>query len=253
MPFGILSQCTAGNKQQPNSFLPHLTDIGARIREAQYQTFLEFYKAGDKNIGFASSYDLRRASYHPGVKIPAGERMARWALATQYEMEDKFRWLPPMIKEMNAQDGAIVLNFGQQVTAPADGSPMAGFAIAGEDKRFQPATTTYRVISKDSRGRAKYDARVLVLRSSLVPNPVHYRYAWGRNPMGNIQMKYARTPLATQRSDDWTNGDLLKALTGKDAEDPLVLSRGEKRQLSDALASEDRRRLVEEAKAILQE
>ena len=71
--------------------------------------------------------------------------------------------------------------------------------------------------------------------------------------MGNIQMKGARTPLATQRSDDWTNGDLLKALAGKGAEDPLVLSRGEKGQLSQALEGEDLRRLKEEAKAILRQ
>ena len=100
LPFGILSQCVAGDVQDLNHFLPYLTDTGARIREAQYQTFLEFYKAGDKNIGFASSYDLHHVSYHPQVKVPAGERLARWALATQYGMEDEFAWLPPMITEM---------------------------------------------------------------------------------------------------------------------------------------------------------
>jgi sialate O-acetylesterase len=254
MPFGILSQCTAGNVQRPDDFLTKITDIGARIREAQYQTFLEFYKAGDKHIGFTSTYDLRRASYHPGLKIPAGERIARWALATQYGMEKEFRWLPPMIKEKKVQDGAMVLTFDEQIAAPADGSPMTGFAIAGKDMKFQPATTTYRVISKDSRGREKHDTKTLILNSSLVPNPVHYRYAWGRNPMGNVQRKSPRDiPLATQRSDTWTNGDFLKALTGKDAESPVVLSRGEKRQLQEALQKEDRRRLEAEAQAILQE
>jgi sialate O-acetylesterase len=254
MPFGILSQCTAGSVQRPDDFLTKITDIGARVREAQYQTFLEFYKAGDKNIGFASTYDLRRASYHPGVKVPAGERIARWALATYYGMEKEFQWLPPMLKEMNVQDGALVLTFDQQVAAVADGSPMTGFAIAGKDMKFQPATVNYRLLSKDSRGRAKYDTQTLILKSPLVPEPVHFRYAWGRSPMGNLQRKSPRDiPLATQRSDRWTNGDLLKALTGKDAEDPDVLSRGEKNQLRSALASEDRRRLVEEAKALLEQ
>ncbi|HUT12257.1 MAG TPA: hypothetical protein VMY42_17295 [Thermoguttaceae bacterium] len=255
MPFGILSQCTAGNKQNLNDFLTHLTDIGARIREAQYQTFLEFYKAGDKNIGFTSTYDLRRASYHPQLKIPAGERIARWALATQYGMEEEFLWLPPMLKEMKVQDGAIVLTFDQAVAPVSDGSAMAGFAIAGKDMKFQPATTTYRVIGKDSRGSEEYDTKVLILKSSLVPEPVHYRYAWARSPMGNIRAKgYTDDiPLPTQRSDNWTNADLLKALTGKDAVDAGLLSRGEKSQLKETLESEDRRRLVEEAKALLQQ
>jgi len=251
MPFGILSQCVAGKVQDLNNFLPYMTDIGARLREAQYQTFLEFYKAGDKNIGFASTYDLRHVSYHPRVKITAGERTARWALATQYEgLEDKFNWLPPTIKDMKVQDDALVLTFDQKVAPVADGSPVEGFAIAGKDGKFQPAKANFRVISKDRR-RTKYDNTTLLLTSSLISKPVHYRYAWGRNPMGNLLCK--SVPLATQRSDSWTNGDLLKTLTGKDPVEPGVLNRGENRQLSQALANEDRRRLVEEAKALLKQ
>jgi sialate O-acetylesterase len=253
MPFGILSQCTAGKVQDLNDFLPYLTDIGARIREAHYQTFLEFYKAGDKNIGFASTYDLRHTSYHPRVKIPAGERIARWALATQYGLEGKFTWLPPMIKEMKVQDGAIFLTFeGKGVTATGDGAPMAGFAIAGEDMKFQPAEVSNMVIGKKGRS-LQYDNTIVVLKSPLVPEPVHYRYAWGRSPMGNIQARDGRVPLATQRSDKWTNADLLKALTGLDAEDPGQLSRGEGNALRNALASEDHRRKIAEAQALLEQ
>ena len=252
MPFGILSQCTAGNVQRLDDFLTHMRDIGARIREAQYQTFLEFYKAGDKNIGFASTYDLRHTSYHPRVKIPAGERIARWALATQYEMEGKFTWMPPMIKEMKVQDGAMLLTFdGKGVTSAGDGSPLAGFAIAGKDMKFQPAEVTHKVIGKKGR-RVQYDNTIVILTSPLVPEPVNFRYAWGRSPMGNIQARYGRVPLATQRSDNWTNADLLKALTGKDAEDPGQLSRGEGYAFRAALEKEDRRRKIAEAKAILE-
>ena len=254
LPFGILSQCTAGNVQQLDDFLTKITDISARIREAQYQTFLEFYEAGDKNIGVVGAYDLRRAGYHPSLKVPSGERIARWALATQYGMEGALRWRPPMLKEMKAENGAIALTFDQQIGPVGDGFPITGFAIAGKDMKFQPATITYRVTGKNSRGRDKHDTTTLVLTSSLVAEPVHYRYAWARNPMGNLQVKWnSDIPLPTQRSDDWTNADLLKALTGKDAENLLVLSRGEKRRLSQSLASEDRRRLVEEAKALLKQ
>jgi sialate O-acetylesterase len=256
MPFGILSQCVAGKVQDLSNFLPYMTDIGARLREAQYQTFLELYKGGDKNIGFASTYDLRHVSYHPQVKIPAGERIARWALATQYGgLEGKFNWLPPTIKEMKAEDGAVVLTFDQKVSPVPDGSPVEGFAIAGKDGKFQPARASFRVISK-SRRRTTYDTTTLLLTSPLIPEPVHYRYAWGRNPMGNLGFRLrfgVGVPLPTQRSDSWTNVDLLKALTGKDAEDPALLSKGEKRLLSQVLTNEDRRRLVEEAKALLEQ
>ena len=252
MPFGILSQCTAGKVQDLDDFLTHMRDIGARIREAQYQTFLELHKAGDKNIGFVSTYDLRHTSYHPRVKVPAGERIARWALATQYDMAGKFTWLPPTIKEMKVEDGAIHLKFeGKGVGSTGDGAPMAGFAIAGEDGKFQPAEVSHKVIGKKGRSLV-YDNTIVVLKSPLVPNPVHYRYAWGRSPMGNIQARDGRVPLATQRSDTWTNADLLKALTGKDAEDPGQLSRGEGHAIRAALEKEDQRRKIAEAKALLE-
>lgn len=81
-------------------------------------------------------------------------------------------------------------------------------------------------------------------------------YAWGRNPMGDIQRSVRfgnRVMLPTQRSDRWTNADLLKALTGKEAEDPGQLSRGENGQLRRELASEDQRRKRAEAEALLEQ
>ena len=40
---------------------------------------------GDKNIGFVSSFDQRKSLYHPQIKIPVGERAAKWALASKYD------------------------------------------------------------------------------------------------------------------------------------------------------------------------
>lgn len=254
MPLCILSQCTAGQQQTHDDFLVHLKDIGARIREAQYQTFLEFYNAGDKNIGFVSTYDLRHSNYHPRVKIPAGERAAIWALVSQYGKGNGLHWLPPTIKEMKAIDGTLELKFSEAVSDNSDGTGLSGFAIAGEDMKFQPAEVTHKVVGKSGR-KLQYDRTVLVLKSPLVAKPVHYRYAWGRNPMGDIQrsVRFGNTVmLPTQRSDQWTNADLLKALTGKDAENPGQLSRGENNQLRAALASEDQRRKVFEATTVLE-
>ena len=255
LPFGILSQCTAGNQQTDDHFLPYLTDIGARLREAQYQTFLDFYNAGDRNIGFVSTYDLRHSNYHPRVKIPAGERAAIWALVSQYGVGNDLQWLPPALKEMKAVDGALELTFDQAIGSNSDGTGMSGFAIAGEDMKFQPAEVTHKVLGKSGRSY-QYDKTVLVLTSPLVDKPVHYRYAWGRNPMGDIQrsVRWGNTVmLPTQRSDKWSNADLLKALTGKDALDPGHLSRGESSGLRNALMKEDRRRKLAEAKALLAE
>jgi len=255
LPFCILSQCTAGVQQTHDNFLVHMKDIGARIREAQYQTFLDFYNAGDTNVGFVSTYDLRHTNYHPRVKIPAGERAAIWALVSQYGVGNDLRWLPPALKEMKAVDGALELTYSEAVSDNSDGTGMSGFAIAGEDMKFQPAEVTHKVVGKSGRN-VQYDKTVLVLKSALVDKPVHYRYAWGRNPMGDIQrsVRFGNTVmLPTQRSDKWSNADLLKALTGKDAEDPGHLSRGENYALRDALMKEDHRRKLAEARAVLEQ
>jgi hypothetical protein len=72
--------------------------------------------------------------------------------------------------------------------------------------------------------------------------------------MGDIQrsVRFGNTVmLPTQRSDNWSNADLLKALTGTEAEDPGHLNRGESNALRVALAKEDQRRRIAAAKALL--
>ncbi|MBT8037414.1 MAG: hypothetical protein KJO21_07705 [Verrucomicrobiae bacterium] len=201
MPFGILSLCTAGNKQNLTNYTEMMADTGPFIREAQYQTFLDFYKVGDENIGFTSTYDFRRRWYHPQLKIPAGERAARWALATEYGQEKMLGWKPPMVAEIKKDNGRIMLHMDTSTRAVDDGGPIEGFAIAGKDRNFHPAEARFLVTGKDKRGRDQKNNKVIVLTSSMVQEPIHFRYAWGRSPMGNLQNK--GVPMATQRSDDW--------------------------------------------------
>ena len=132
---------------------------------------------------------------------------------------------------------------------------MEGFAIAGEDKKFHLAKVSHLRTGGTDR-KPEYDSTTLVLTSPMVKSPVHYRYAWARNPMGNIRLNYRfgnDVMLPTQRSDKWSNADLLKALTGVEAGDQGVLDRGEMRTLTGALVSEDQRRKIAEAKAVLAE
>jgi len=208
MPFCIISLCTAGEPQTQETFLQRMYDVGPYIREAQYRAFRDLLDAGDPNIGFVSSFDQRKSWYHPQIKVPVGERAAKWALVTQYELltgrGSEEHWLPPTIEEVEAVDGTIRLTLSTNVaTADDSDGQMLGFAIAGEDRRFQPATISYYTDGKrDSRNRLQYKKNILVLSSPMVPQPVHYRYAWARNPMANITNGRG-IPLATQRSDDW--------------------------------------------------
>ena len=249
MPFGILSLCTAGDPQQLENYSEMMFDAGVGLRAAQYKTFEDLYKAGDKNIGFVSTYDLRRRWYHPQVKLPAGERAARWALATQYGFSDSMvSWRPPMITGMEAKDGSLIISFDQDVMDPEDG-PMLGFAIAGKAREYHPATAAYFVKGKDDRGRDQLDRKKLVLTSIMVKEPIHFRYAWCRNPLANIQLTGNKdVPLATQKSDNWGLEEApLSVIESLDDN-----SRANRGKILNALKLLDRMRRLQEAQETIQ-
>jgi sialate O-acetylesterase len=206
MPFCIISLCTADKPQTRENYLKPMFDAGAYIREAQYQTFLDFRKAGDKHIGFASSFDLRKSWYHPQIKIPLGERAAKWALVTQYGTlqgnDAENYWLPPTIQEVKSINNSLHLTMSTPVTMKDDSeNEMNGFAIAGNDRRFYPAEVKWHT-EMTSDNKTKEVRNVLVLSSPFVQEPAHYRYAWARNPMANVTNN-RQVPLPAQRSDGW--------------------------------------------------
>lgn len=250
LPFGILSLCTDGYPQTRDDYCEKMFNAGIEIRASQYQTFLDFYNAGDKNIGFVSTYDLRRRWYHPQLKIPAGERVARWALATQYGFDRQVEWKPPMLLGMEKRDGALLLKLDTDTSDPEDGA-IEGFAIAGEDRRFHPADVAYAEKGKDNRGRIQYDRKQLVLTSLMVPEPIHFRYAWGRNPLGNLQATGNKDlPFGTQRSDDWRMEEVPLGVLGDEV--ILPISGGDRNKIIQALREQDKERRVKEAEQVIQ-
>jgi sialate O-acetylesterase len=249
LPFGIISLCTDGYPQTREDYCEKMFNAGIDIRAAQYSTFLDLYNAGDKNIGYASTYDLRRRWYHPQVKIPAGERIARWALATQYGFEREVEWKPPMFQGMEIRGDTLLLKFDREVGDPEEGA-IEGFAIADKDRRFHPAQVKYLEIGKDAQNRPQYDRKQLVLSSLLVPQPVHYRYAWGRNPLANLQaIGNKDLPVATQKSDNWRMEEVPAGVLAPDVS--LPLSRQDSQRIIEALRDQDRMRRLAEASQIL--
>ena len=122
---------------------------------------------------------------------------------------------------------------------------LKGFAIAGEDASFQMAKATHLQTGVDSRKRPQYDRSVVVLSSSLVEKPVHFRYAWARNPMANVQLPgNVDVPLATLRSDDWDLEDLAQHKGEEKANN---------RALRNLMKQEDLRRMRHEAEQLLSE
>ena len=69
------------------------------------------------------------------------------------------------------------------------GEKLAGFAIAGEDKKFVWAD-------------AKIDGETVVVSSPKVEKPAAVRYAWADNPEVSLYNK-AGLPASPFRTDDW--------------------------------------------------
>ena len=150
------------------------------------------------------AYDQQVPWYHPHKKVLHGERMARWALATQYG-QSQLGWKPTTLEEAEVVDDHIVLKFNSMVRVH-DGRPFEGFAIAGEDRHFVPARAEFVVKGRDERGREQKDERTLKVWSPLVPKPVAVRYAWARNPLGNAVNSghHERIiPIPSFRTDNW--------------------------------------------------
>lgn len=249
LPFGILSLCTEGTAQNLENYTEMMVNAGPYIRDAQFQTFLEQFRNGDQNIGFVSTYDLRRRWYHPQLKIPAGERIARWALATQYGQGNRIRWKPPLVDSVTVVDGQIRIRFDEPVSPIDDGSPIVGFAVAGNNRQFHPAQADFLVTGKDNRGRPIKDSRTLVLDSPMVKKPVHFRYAWGRSPLGNLQAsRQTDIPVPTLRSDDWP---LENIPLGMSSDDSPELDRGLRRKLIEANRNLDLQRRLHAARELL--
>jgi sialate O-acetylesterase len=245
LPFGIISQETEGVPQDLSNYLESFTDEGVYIREVHYKTFLDYQKAGDKNIGYASSFDQRRSWYHPQIKIPVGERIAAWALVTQYGKSSDIRWLPPTIREMKVEGSRMILTMARFEVIPYNDGPILGFAIAGKDGRFQPAKAEWL------NPHAPGDRSTIVLTSPLVPEPVYYRHAWGRNPLANL--KADGIPLDSLRNDNFTVADLYQIYTGRKSAIPNILNGAELRDLRNALKAEDTKRRRNEAETFLKE
>ena len=153
-----------------------------------------------------------------------GERISRWALATQYGFDKDIKWKPPMYTEMKIEEGKIILKMDTWVRPVTDG-PIVGFAIAGKDRRYQPAEAEWLVTGKDQHNRPKHDRRVIVLSSPHVPEPIHFRYAWGRNPMGNLQSAGNNDlPLATQQRR--LENEAFREINGFDDSPPRIMPAG---------------------------
>jgi sialate O-acetylesterase len=155
----------------------------AELREAQSMT-LSLPKTGQAVIiDIGEEKDI-----HPKNKQDVGARLALAAEAISYGKDVVYSG--PVYKAMKVDGGKAVLTFehiGGGLVAKGD--KLAGFAIAGEDRKFVWAD-------------ARIEGDTVVVSSDKVAAPVAVRYAWADNPDCNLYNK-AGLPASPFRTDQW--------------------------------------------------
>ena len=152
------------------------------------------------NTGFVCSYDQQVNWYHPQKKVEAGERMARWALSTQYGFN--LGWEPAVCTGIERLKDRIIVTFSMEVKT-SDDRPIEGFSIAGSDRHFFPAKAIF-LKTQNEDGETVDDRRRIEVSNSLTVDPVEVRYAWARNPLGNlVNNDNPIIPVPLFRSDKW--------------------------------------------------
>lgn len=158
----------------------------AELREAQTMTLDRL-----PNTGEAVIIDLGEGNdIHPRKKFDVGLRLARWALARDYQIDVPCQ--SPRFESLTKSDGKLLVSFKDcgKGLHKHDYSVIKGFAIAGEDKKWVWADA--KLVSKNQ----------VEVSSEAVPSPVAVRYAWANNPVCNLFSKDG-LPVTPFRSDDW--------------------------------------------------
>ncbi len=158
-------------------------DAWAEIRQAQAMA-LSLPKTG-----MASAIDIGdAANIHPDNKLEVARRLSLIALADTYAKD--IAYSGAVYKSMKIDKGKIIITFdhtGGKLTAK--GGELAGFAIAGADRKFVWAD-------------AEISGDTVIVSSPLITEPVAVRYGWARNPQSSLYNK-ASLPATPFRTDDW--------------------------------------------------
>ena len=150
------------------------------------------------NTGMAVTVDIGDPKdIHPKNKQDVGRRLSLWALGEVYGRKVSAT-SGPLPDRHETRGSELVVSFrhaGDGLRAK-DGAPK-GFQIAGSDHQWQPAN-------------ARIDGDKVILSHPAVARPAVVRYAWARNPDGNL-VNSAGLPASPFRTDE------LEMPAGKDA------------------------------------
>jgi sialate O-acetylesterase len=157
----------------------------AELRDAQTSTLAL------PKTGMAVIIDVGEANdIHPRNKQEVGRRLARLALAKDYGKN--LAHAGPVFDSMKVEGDTVRLKFknlgggGLKVV----GEKLTGFAIAGEDQKFNWADA--KIEGNDT----------VALKAAGLVKPVAVRYAWANNPEANLYDRVG-LPATPFRTDEW--------------------------------------------------
>lgn len=131
------------------------------------------------------------ADIHPANKQDVGKRLALAARHVAYG--ESLVYSGPSPADTTFAGGAAQVVFRDQGSALAvrgGGTAVHGFALAGADRVFHPATATI-------------EGHRIVVRSEAVPSPVAVRYGWHDDAPDADLVNAAGLPASPFRSDTW--------------------------------------------------
>jgi sialate O-acetylesterase len=154
------------------------------------------------HTGMASALDIGDADdIHPKNKFDVGERLARWALRNQYHQQVEVSG--PLFDELTLSGKEARVTFthagpslvagqksGREPFRATPEQPLAGFAIAGEDRVWHWA-------------EARIEGETVVCSHPDVPQPKAIRYAYRMNPGKANLYNQAGLPASPFRTDKW--------------------------------------------------
>ncbi|HEY5212266.1 MAG TPA: sialate O-acetylesterase [Acidobacteriaceae bacterium] len=156
------------------------------VRDAQRRTL------SVANTAMAVTLDIgEKDNVHPPDKQTVGARLALAARALVYGEPVVYR--SPLFRQVTTElqpDGSPALRvwFDNAEKLNSHGKPVAGFEVAGNDRRYVPAV-------------ARIDGTTVIVSSPEVQHPVYVRYGWSSYFDTNL-FNAAGLPASTFTSDD---------------------------------------------------
>jgi sialate O-acetylesterase len=241
LPVGIIGFCAGSIAQMRENFETWSVSTGSYIREAQRLGLEDLEDS--TNTAFLPGHDIQIPGLHPHKKRAHGVRAARWALNKIYGQQ--IDWDAASLVSADPEGDCMVLTFDRPVMPDDMSTVPRGFSIADDSGKFYMAYAAYP-LTKDAGiwnvANKNFDATRIVVWSPLVDQPVAVRYAWARNPMGNLKVNGKEwLPLHSFRTDQWD---------WPESEDPEVslVDRGKSRELQEEAAERLDHRQAEEAR-----